>query len=118
MATGSSRSCAIRARATVLTDLGVEIRTGDLSRTAAIADAMRGVDAAIHLAGDYRIGIAAKDRPAMLEANVGTTHRVLDAAASAGLDRLVATLDGQRLRRHAWPDRRRDAIGAISPRVS
>ena len=79
------------ARATVLTDLGVEIRSGDLSRTVAIADAMRGVDAAIHLAGDYRIGIAASDRQAMLDANVGTTHRMLDAASSAGLDRLIAT---------------------------
>ena len=79
------------ARATALTDLGVEIRTGDLSRTAAIVDAMRGVDAAIHLAGDYRIGIAASDRQAMLDANVGTTHRMLDAASSAGLDRLIAT---------------------------
>jgi len=78
-------------RATSLADLGAELRTGDLSRTAAIADAMRGTDAAIHLAGDYRIGIPAGDRPAMLEANVGTTHRVLDAAASVGLERLVAT---------------------------
>jgi dihydroflavonol-4-reductase len=77
--------------ATALTDLGVELRTGDLSRTAAIVDAMRGNDAAIHLAGDYRVGIAASERPAMLEANVGTTHRVMDAAATAGLERLVAT---------------------------
>ena len=77
------------ARAGHLAELGVELRTGDLSRTLAIADVMRGVDAAIHLAGDYRVGIAASERPAMLDANVGTTHRMLDAAASAGLDRLV-----------------------------
>lgn len=78
-------------RATALDDLGVELRTGDLSRTAAIVDAMRGADAAIHLAGDYRIGIAASERPAMLDANVGATHRMLDAASTAGLDRLVVT---------------------------
>jgi len=76
-------------RATQLADLGVEMRAGDLSRTAAIVDAMRGTDAAIHAAGMYRIGIPAAMRPAMLDANVGVTHRILDAVATAGLDRLV-----------------------------
>lgn len=69
--------------------LGVELRQGDLSRSAAIVDAMRGTDAAIHLAGIYRIGIPARERPAMHDANVGATLRVLDAFATAGLDRLV-----------------------------
>lgn len=76
-------------RATALTDLGVETRAGDLSRTAAILDAMRGTDAAVHIAGMYRIGIPAAMRPAMHDANVGVTHRILDAFARAGLDRLV-----------------------------
>ncbi len=76
-------------RATPLADLGVEMRAGDLSRTAAIVDAMRGTDAAIHIAGMYRVGIPAAMRPAMLDANVGVTHRILDAVATAGLDRLV-----------------------------
>jgi nucleoside-diphosphate-sugar epimerase len=76
-------------RATALKDLGVEMRAGDLSRTAAILDAMRGTDAAIHIAGMYRIGIPAAMRSAMHDANVGTTHRILDAFARAGLDRLV-----------------------------
>jgi dihydroflavonol-4-reductase len=76
-------------RSSVLADLGVELRQGDLSRTLAIVDAMRGSDAAIHLAGMYRVGIPARDRPAMLEANVGATHRMLDAAATAGLERFV-----------------------------
>ena len=76
-------------RATPLADLGVEMRAGDLSRTAAIVDAMRGTDAAIHVAGMYRVGIPAAMRPAMLDANVGVTHRILDAVATAGLDRLV-----------------------------
>jgi len=73
-----------------LAALSVELRQGDLSRTASIVDAMRGTDAAIHLAGMYRLGIPASERPAMHDANVGTTHRVLDAFATAGLDRLVA----------------------------
>jgi nucleoside-diphosphate-sugar epimerase len=77
-------------RATALGDLGVEVRTGDLTRTPAIVDAMRDVDGAIHLAGDYRVGIPARERPRMLDSNVGATHRVLDAAATASLPRLVA----------------------------
>ena len=76
-------------RAASLEGLGAEVRSGDLSRTPAIVDAMRGSDAAIHLAGDYRIGIPASERPAMHDANVGATVRVLDAAGVAGLDRLV-----------------------------
>ena len=51
---------------------------------------MRGADAAIHLAGDYRVGIPASERPAMHDANVGITTRVLDAVETVGLDRLVA----------------------------
>lgn len=76
------------ARAEPLRELGVGLRVGDLSRTAAIVDAMRGSEAAIHLVGDHRMGTA-NDRTSMLDANVGTTHRVLDAASIAGLDRLV-----------------------------
>ncbi len=77
-------------RASALADLGVELRRGDLSRTAAIVDAMRGSDAGIHMAGSYRVGIASVERAAMHESNVGATHRVLDAASTAGLERLVA----------------------------
>jgi nucleoside-diphosphate-sugar epimerase len=76
-------------RATALTDLGVETRAGDLSRTAAIVDAMRGTDAALHIAGMYRVGIAPSERPAMQDANVGATHRILDATVTAGVERLV-----------------------------
>jgi nucleoside-diphosphate-sugar epimerase len=73
-----------------LRDLGADIRVGDLSRTATIVEAMRGADTAIHIAGDYRVGIPASERPAMLDSNVGTTTRVLDAAETVGLERLVA----------------------------
>ena len=77
-------------RAEKLAAMGVDLRQGDLTRTAGIVDAMRGTEAAIHLAGMYRVGIPASERPAMHDANVGATHRVLDAFATAGLDRLVA----------------------------
>ena len=76
-------------RATQLHELGVDVRRGDLARIPAIADGMRGADAAIHVAGDYRIGIPAAERPAMLDANLGTTTRVADAARAARLERLV-----------------------------
>jgi dihydroflavonol-4-reductase len=76
-------------RATGLRDLGVEIRRGDLTRIPAMVDAMRGCDAVIHLAGDYRVGIPASERPRMLEANVGVTGRVLDAVATSGVVRMV-----------------------------
>lgn len=79
------------ARAEALRTLGVDVRQGDLSRTNAIVDAMRGCDAAIHLAGSYRVGIPAAERPAMLDANVGAVHRVLDAVATAGVERVVHT---------------------------
>jgi len=72
-----------------LAEMGVDLRQGDLSRTAAIVDAMRGSDAGVHLAGMYRVGIPPSERPAMHDANVGATLRVLDAFGTAGLDRLV-----------------------------
>lgn len=77
------------ASATELHELGVDLRQGDLARTPAIVDALRGSDAAIHLAGSYRIGIPASERPAMLDANLGVVHRVLDAVATAGVPRIV-----------------------------
>ena len=43
----------------------------------------------IHIAGSYRVGIPASERPAMYEANVGATQRVLDAAIAAGVPRIV-----------------------------
>src|SRR4029078_2968936 len=55
----------------------------------AIVDAMRGTDAAIHIAGMYRVGIPASARPAMFDANGGATHRIIDATATAGVERLV-----------------------------
>jgi dihydroflavonol-4-reductase len=91
MARGDRVTAVVRdlERAESLAAMGVDLREGDLSRTASIVDAMRGTDAAIHLAGSYRVGIPARERPRMHDANVGATHRVLDAFATAGLDRLV-----------------------------
>ena len=69
---------------------------------------MSGCDAVIHLAGTYTIGIPASERPAMYEANVALTERVLDAAISLGIPRIVTASTCQRLRQHPRPDRRRE----------
>jgi dihydroflavonol-4-reductase len=75
--------------ATALRDLGVRLVAGDLGSEDAIRAAMSGSDAAIHIAGIYRIGIPASERPAMYEANVEVTRRVLDAAVAEALPRTV-----------------------------
>lgn len=78
------------ARATALHDLGVRLVVGDLGSVATIRVAMDGSDAVIHLAGSYRVGIPASERPAMYEANVAVAERVLDAAIGVGIPRIVA----------------------------
>jgi nucleoside-diphosphate-sugar epimerase len=50
---------------------------------------MHGADGVIHSAGSYRVGIKKSEQPQMLDANLGTTERVLDAAVAAGVGRIV-----------------------------
>jgi dihydroflavonol-4-reductase len=76
-------------RAVDLEALGCEVRAGDLASPEALTGGMRSCDGVIHLAGSYRIGIPARERPQMYEANVGATHRVLEAAISTGVPRIV-----------------------------
>jgi dihydroflavonol-4-reductase len=78
-----------RSRAESLAELGCEVVEGDLLSEADLASAIEGCDAAFHLAGVYRVGISAEERPAMLLANVTATERVLDAAHAAGVTRTV-----------------------------
>jgi nucleoside-diphosphate-sugar epimerase len=75
--------------ATALRDAGCDVVLGDVLDAALLADALRGCDAVYHLAGDYRVGIRAADRPAMEAANVLATEAVLDAAIAAGVGRIV-----------------------------
>jgi dihydroflavonol-4-reductase len=67
----------------------VTLVRSSLADPGGLGDAMRGADAVIHVAGMYRVGIAKADRPAMWDANVGATERVLDAALAAGVPRIV-----------------------------
>ena len=76
-------------RAQHLIDMGVTVLEDDLSDVAAIAEQLRDLDAAIHAAGSYRVGITREERGAMWDANIGTTTRVLDAAELAHVPKLV-----------------------------
>lgn len=77
------------ARAAHLQDLGSELAEGDLLDQEALRRGMDGCDAVFHVAGVYRVGIPASQRPAMFEANVGGTESVLDAALATGVRRVV-----------------------------
>ncbi len=77
------------ARTRDLAGEGVQLVADDLSDVARLTDRLRGADAAIHVAGSYRIGISKDERPAMWDVNVGTTGRLLEAAGTAGLPRIV-----------------------------
>ena len=79
------------AKATDLADVGVELKAGDLGDVDQLVEQLASADALVHIAGSYRIGIRPAERPAMLDANVGTTTRLLDAAARAGTPRIVYT---------------------------
>jgi dihydroflavonol-4-reductase len=82
------------ARAADLRELGCEIVAGDLSDSAAIRRGIKGCDAVFHLGATYKVGIPKSDRPAMHDANVGGTERVLDAAIEAGAKRIVYVSTG------------------------
>lgn len=76
-------------RAAAILPNGTELVRSDLSAADALGTAMAGADGVVHLAGSYRVGIRADERPAMEDANVGATGRVLDAAIRAGVPRVV-----------------------------
>ncbi len=67
----------------------IELVRSSLADVGSLRDAMHGADGLIHIAGMYRVGIKASERPAMWDANVGTTERVLDAAIAEGVPRIV-----------------------------
>ncbi len=69
--------------------IGCELVSGDLTDGEAIRAGLEGCDAAIHAAAMYEVGIPASQRPAMYEANVTGTERVLEAALEAKTPRIV-----------------------------
>jgi dihydroflavonol-4-reductase len=69
--------------------LGCELTSGDLGDEAALRAGMEGCDAVIHAAAMYEVGIPTKQRPAMWEANVAGTERVMRVALEAKVPRVV-----------------------------
>ncbi len=84
-------ACLVRnpEKAAGLSALGCELVRGDLSDAAAIRAGMAGCDAVVHAAAMYEVGIPAKQRPAMFEANVRGTERILRTALEEKIPRVV-----------------------------
>ncbi|MGC1165671.1 MAG: NAD-dependent epimerase/dehydratase family protein [Solirubrobacterales bacterium] len=90
-ARGDEVVCLVRnpEKGTAVAALGCELAAGDLGDEAAIGAGMEGCDAVIHAAAVYEVGIPAKQRPAMWDANVAGTERVMKAALAAKIPRIV-----------------------------
>lgn len=73
---------------------GVTLVEGDLSDERAIRQGMEGVDSVFHIGAIYKVGIPKSERPQLWEANVEGTKRVFDAAAAAGVARIVYVSTG------------------------
>jgi dihydroflavonol-4-reductase len=72
-----------------LAGLDVEIAMGDLTDSRSLRDAVAGCSAVFHVAADYRLWVA--DPKPMYRANVEGSVNVLEAAAAAGVARVVYT---------------------------
>ncbi len=72
-----------------LAGLDVEIAEGDLTDRASLDAAVRGCAGVYHVAADYRLWVA--DPAPMYRTNVEGSVNVLDAAAAAGVPRVVYT---------------------------
>jgi len=90
-ARGDEVHCLVRTpeKATKLVELGCELVSGDLGDEAAMRAGMEGCDGLVHAAAMYEVGIPAKQHPAMYEANVTGSERVLKAAQEARLGKVV-----------------------------
>lgn len=88
---GEEVVCLVRSpeKAAGLRGLGCELVSGDLGDEGAIRQGMQGCDAAIHAAAMYEVGIPPRQRPAMWDANVAGTERVMRAALAEKLPRIV-----------------------------
>jgi dihydroflavonol-4-reductase len=70
-------------------NLPIERVTGDLSNHKTLTEAMAGCDALAHVAAHYSLWRA--DGPSLYSANVEGTRNILEAAADAGVGRVVYT---------------------------
>jgi nucleoside-diphosphate-sugar epimerase len=90
-ARGDDVACLVRApeKGAKLSDLGCALVAGDLGDEAALRQGMEGCDAVVHVAAMYEVGIPAKRHPAMYEANVKGTERVMRAVLEAKVPKVV-----------------------------
>jgi dihydroflavonol-4-reductase len=72
-----------------LADVRVEIAEGDLLDRASLARAVAGTDTVYHVAADYRLWV--RDPAVLHRVNVEGTRAILEAAAEAGVRRVVYT---------------------------
>jgi dihydroflavonol-4-reductase len=88
---GDEVVCLVRnsGKAAELSELGCALVSGDLGDERAMRQGMEGCDAVVHAAAIYEVGIPASERPAMREANVGGTERVMKAALEEKVPRIV-----------------------------
>ena len=88
---GDEVLCLVRSpeKADRLREMGCELVSGDLGDAGALRAGMQGCDGLIHAAAMYEVGIPAKQHPAMYEANVRGSERVLEAALAAKVGKVV-----------------------------
>jgi UDP-glucose 4-epimerase len=86
-----------------LAGVDAELVTGDIRDSAALAAAMAGCDAVVHLAAAGSVTGSVADPAANFEANVVGTFRVLDAARQACVARVVQASTGGALIGNAIP---------------
>ncbi|HMC49840.1 MAG TPA: NAD-dependent epimerase/dehydratase family protein [Solirubrobacterales bacterium] len=88
---GDEVACLVRSpeKASKLRALGCELLSGDLGDAEALRSGMEGCDGLIHAAAMYEVGIPAQQHPAMYEANVRGSERVLRAALEAKVGKVV-----------------------------
>jgi dihydroflavonol-4-reductase len=113
--------CLVRtpAKAEKAAALGCDLLSGDLGDADVIGAAMQGVDAVIHAAAMYEVGIPVSERAAMRAANVGGTERVLRAALEAAVPRVlyVSTVGAFGNTHGRWLMRPISTPAVISPRA-
>ena len=72
-----------------LAGVDAEVVEGDLTRPVSLRKAVRGCEAVIHVAADYRLWV--RDPAPMFRANIDGTSHLMRAAADAGVRRIVYT---------------------------
>jgi dihydroflavonol-4-reductase len=70
-------------------DLAVQVAVGDLRDPDSVARALEGCNGLFHLAADYRLWVPEPD--VLYQINVDGTRNLLEAAAAAGVSRMVHT---------------------------